>query len=417
MSESAATRAGRPGEGLHVLFVSQEYAPAPPVGGIGTYTRALARALAEQGCRVTVISCGSGAPSGVSADGGVTVHRVPLPAPSSRLMRRFAARAPQTASRLLLARGVARAIRSLKLRPDVVEAPEWGAEALLLRLATRAPLVVHLHSPMYTLLRRRGRPLTRDQRLAASLERIAARRADVVTAGALAANQVDDTTTWLPPDRIRIVPTPVDQALLSEPPGSWPRPPALVACGRLDQLKAPEVLVRAAARLLPETPGLRVVLIGEADGRDAPKYGDYGHWVAEVAAALGVPLEITGRLPWSEVVDRYRAASAVVVPSRYETFSMVALEAMACGTPAIVTSACGIAEHQRLLDPGWVVPPDDPAALAEALRPLLSQPDHAASRGAAARDFVRAHFSPAIAAAARLDLYASLIGPPRESSG
>ncbi len=399
----------------HVVFVSQEYAPAPPVGGVGTFTRALARALVDQGCRVTVVSCGSGAPDGVSTDEGVTVHRVPLLAPTSRLVRRLTRRAPQTAGRLVLAWSAARAIRRLGLQPDIVEAPEWGAEALFVRRAGRAPVIVHLHSPMYTLWHRRGTPLTRDERVVARLERLAATRADAITAGAPVANEVGDGSHWLPPERIRIVPMPADRELLARSEGAWPRDPVLVACGRLDRLKAPEVLIRAAAKLRPDYPRLRVVLIGEADRRDAPRYDDYGAWVAEIARDLGVPVDLAGRLPWPTVVEQYLAANVVVVPSRYETFSMVALEAMACATPVVVTSACGIAAHLREIGSGWVVPPDDPSALADALRPLLAAADDAAARGRAGRELVRQRFSPAVAAQARVALYRELLGARRAS--
>jgi glycogen synthase len=317
----------------------------------------------------------------------------------------------------MLAWTAARATRRLDLRPDVVEAPEWGAEALFMKRAARAPVIVQLHSPMYTLLRRRGKPLTGDQRLASMVERLAAKRADAVTAGAHVANEVSEGSTWLPSERIRIVPVPADRELLARSPGSWPRAPLLVACGRLDQLKAPEILIEAAARLVGDIPGLRVALIGEPDRRDAPHpHHDYGAWVAEVGRDLGVPVELLGRLPWPRAVDYYLAASVVVVPSRYETFSMVALEAMACATPVVVTSACGIAEHLDSLGPGWVVPPDDPAALAEALRPLLERPDFAASQGAQGRTFVRGRFSPTVAARARLELYDGLLGASRPFS-
>jgi glycosyltransferase involved in cell wall biosynthesis len=90
---------------------------------------------------------------------------------------------------------------------------------------------------------------------------------------------------------------------------------------------------------------------------------------------------------------------------------MVAVEAMACATPVVVTSACGIAEHLELLGHGWVVPPDDPDALGEALRPLLENPDYARSRGEEALSFARAYFSPRAAAQARIALYRELMRP------
>jgi glycosyltransferase involved in cell wall biosynthesis len=75
-----------------------------------------------------------------------------------------------------------------------------------------------------------------------------------------------------------------------------------------------------------------------------------------------------GRLEPSAVIDEIRRARVVVCPSRIETFSRTTIEALALGRPVVVTETTGAAHWVRSTGAGSVVPPDDPAALARAIR-------------------------------------------------
>jgi glycosyltransferase involved in cell wall biosynthesis len=101
----------------------------------------------------------------------------------------------------------------------------------------------------------------------------------------------------------------------------------------------------------------------------------------------------------------YETSRVVAVPSRYEPFSMVALEALAASRPVVVSDRCGAAE---------VLPGDvarfgsgDDAALAEALRPLLDDPARASALGTSGRAYVGAHHSASVAARAKLDAWSA----------
>jgi glycosyltransferase involved in cell wall biosynthesis len=103
----------------------------------------------------------------------------------------------------------------------------------------------------------------------------------------------------------------------------------------------------------------------------------------------------------------------VVSPSRYDSYSLVALEAMACGRPVIVSSACGIAEWLASERPELVVPPDDPDALARALEPFLADIAFAKRLGTVLRGMVEARHQPLIVAQERLGLYTELLAGHR----
>jgi D-inositol-3-phosphate glycosyltransferase len=79
-----------------------------------------------------------------------------------------------------------------------------------------------------------------------------------------------------------------------------------------------------------------------------------------------------GKRPQTELPMYYSAAQAVVMPSQYESFGMVALEAMACGTPVVASGVGGLLYLVRDGRTGYHIPDSDPAALADKLQNLLS---------------------------------------------
>lgn len=135
--------------------------------------------------------------------------------------------------------------------------------------------------------------------------------------------------------------------------------------GTIEPRKNLPVLIRAFAALRP--PGVRLVLAG-AEG-----------WMVEQVLSLIDELKLgdrvvrPGYVPSGELPWWYNAAEVFVYPSSYEGFGMPPAEAMACGTPVIVSNASSLPEVVG--GAGWLVPPGDVDALAEALRALLDRRD------------------------------------------
>ena len=121
-------------------------------------------------------------------------------------------------------------------------------------------------------------------------------------------------------------------------------------------------------------------------------------------------VEFVGYRPMTAAVMRY--ISVVVVPSRYEPFGIVAVEAMASGRPVVASAVGGLSEIVADGRTGLLVPPGDPDRLAGALSRLLDLPDVRAAMGSAARQRVAEKFSPQASIQAYAAEYYRVAGRP-----
>jgi D-inositol-3-phosphate glycosyltransferase len=161
----------------------------------------------------------------------------------------------------------------------------------------------------------------------------------------------------------------------------------LVFAGRVQPLKAPDLVLHAAARLIRDDPGLAgrltVAFVGGPSG--AGRADPDG--LAELAGRLGIAgsVRLEPPCPHAELADWYRAATVVMVPSYSESFGLVAVEAQACGTPVVASSVGGLRTAVRDGVSGVLVDSRDPAHYAGAIRDLIAEPAALArlSRGAA----------------------------------
>nr|WP_236656614.1 D-inositol-3-phosphate glycosyltransferase [Streptacidiphilus jiangxiensis] len=188
----------------------------------------------------------------------------------------------------------------------------------------------------------------------------------------------------------------------------------LLFAGRIQPLKAPDVLVRAVAQLLDESPELRsrivVPIVGGPSGSGMAK----PEALQKLAAQLGVCDVIRFQPPVShaELADWYRAATALVMPSHSESFGLVALEAQACGTPVVAAAVGGLPVAVRDGETGFLVHGHDLRAWARTLRRFVDHPELGARMGAAAARHARA-FGWDAAARTTAELYADSIARTR----
>jgi D-inositol-3-phosphate glycosyltransferase len=161
----------------------------------------------------------------------------------------------------------------------------------------------------------------------------------------------------------------------------------LLFVGRLQPLKAPDVLLRAVARLVEQRPHLRDRLTVAVLGGPS---GSQPDWLPTLAARLGIADRVRFEAPagGARLRDWYRAADVVAVPSHNESFGLVALEAQACGTPVVATDVGGLRTTVHDGVSGLLVPghaPQDWAAAIE--RALLLRDPLSAGAVAHAADF------------------------------
>lgn len=139
--------------------------------------------------------------------------------------------------------------------------------------------------------------------------------------------------------------------------------------GRIQPLKAPDVLLRAVARLDSRTPPVRVLIVGGPSGSGlvAPDA------LARLAAELGIADRVSFLPPQTreQLADVYRAADLLAVPSYSESFGLVAVEAQACGTPVVAAAVGGLPVAVADGRSGTLVAGHDPDQWARAIRELL----------------------------------------------
>jgi glycosyltransferase involved in cell wall biosynthesis len=182
------------------------------------------------------------------------------------------------------------------------------------------------------------------------------------------------------PDRLRWVPHFVAS---SSPDLEQPRDGVLFA-GRLAEEKGVDTLIDAVGGM--EAP-VHLDIAGEG-----PE-GDQLRTLADQRAPGRVTFH--GRVDQSQVEDLMARAAVVAVPSRwYENQPMVVLEAFARGVPVVATDLGGSPELVRHGTDGFLVAPDDPAALATALAAVIADPARARAMGKAARERAETDFAP-----------------------
>jgi D-inositol-3-phosphate glycosyltransferase len=149
----------------------------------------------------------------------------------------------------------------------------------------------------------------------------------------------------------------------------------LLFVGRIQPLKAPDLLLEAAARMLAEDPALRsrlqVLIVGAPSGSGLAE----PRRLQELAVALGVSdvVRFLPPQPPERLADHYRAADVVVVPSHNESFGLVAVEAQACGTPVVAAAVGGLLTAVADGVSGLLVPGRDPADYAAAIGRALGR--------------------------------------------
>ncbi|MBT2410261.1 glycosyltransferase [Streptomyces sp. ISL-12] len=295
-------------------------------------------------------------------------------------------------------RRVARTVA--EVRPDLVHAHSAKA-GLAGRLAVRGriPTVFQPHAWSFEAVDGGAAALARGwerwgARWAARVvcvseaERLRGVRAGVRARWAVIPNGVDT-------DRFRPAPAAAVRPRLL--PGVPADAPLVVCVGRLCRQKGQDVLLAAWRRVLARVPGARLVLVG--DGPDRARLAASAP--ASVLFAGGVP----DAAPW------YRAADLVVLPSRWEGMALAPLEAMACARPVVVTDVDGAREGlPPALVPHCLVPPEDPAALADAVAALLPDPAVRARLGLRGRAHVVSAHDVRRTAAAHAAVYRALLG-------
>lgn len=191
--------------------------------------------------------------------------------------------------------------------------------------------------------------------------------------------------------------------------GLSPTAHVLLFVGRIQPLKAPDVLLRAVARMVDADPSLRSDLVVAICGGPSGSGLEHPTALADLAVSLGIADIVRFEPPTdrARLAQWYRAADATVVPSYSESFGLVAIESQACGTPVVAASVGGLRTAVADGRSGLLVAGHDPEEWSRALRRMTTpERDHLA-------DGARTHaegFSWDATAEALIDSYSRAIG-------
>jgi alpha-maltose-1-phosphate synthase len=181
----------------------------------------------------------------------------------------------------------------------------------------------------------------------------------------------------------------------------------LLAVGRIDPIKNQLWVVRQMPMLLSRHPDSVLVLVGACTDEA------YGKLLKKEIRHLGLNADVllTGGLPPddSRLIGLLQEAVGVIMPSLFETFGLVILEAWAAGRPVLSTrtpGACGLIKDR---ENGWFFDLADPSSFHEAINELFAQPEFAASLGRVGQQLVRTHFDTNVLAGRVRRLYEQLI--------
>ena len=364
-------------------------------GGVERGTLDISRALAAAGWRSVIVSAGE-ADGAAAADAGARHAVLPV-------ARRNPLQAPGTIRRL--------AALIAEKDVDIVHArsrwPAWLAHYAARRAGR--PFVTTFHGTYST-----GAPLKRRYNA------IMARGARVIATSEFIARHVAEHY-GVAPDRIRTIPRGVDlsefdpahveAARIAALRDAWGIPegrPVVMLPARLTEWKGHLTFLDALARV---EESVCCLFVGVSDAARAGHRARVERRIEELDTAHRIRL--TG--PCGDMPAAYLLADVVVSPSlRPEAFGRVAAEAQAMGRPVIASAHGGACETVRHGETGWLVPPGDAGALAEAIRQTLGADAAGRARMArAGQAHVRRHFTLEGMCAKTLDVYRELLPAPR----
>ncbi len=342
---------------MRILLVT----PGLGLGGSERLTLAYARGLNARG-HATLVAHGPPLPLAETADEAGLERRVLSAEPlSARTLPEWL-----------------RALHALvrEFEPDVVHAQSVRTSVAVALAAPRTPLLATVHG------------IEESEELAAALT-LRASRARVAAVSQASADGL--RRHWLAP-QVVVVPGGVDideleRASRLAPVTPIPDRHPLVTClARHYPVKGVDVLVEAFPRVLESLPGAGLLLVGGGS--------EYAPLKAR-AEQLGIGAAVTFTDHQTNPAPYLAAADLAVLPSRREGLPVSALEAFALGRAVVATAVGGTPDVVRDGETGWLVPPEDPAALADAIVSALSQPDERIRRARLGRELVAHTYSTA----------------------
>ncbi|MBN1586942.1 MAG: glycosyltransferase family 4 protein [Candidatus Omnitrophica bacterium] len=362
---------------MNICLISHEYPPETGLGGIGTYTYHLAHGLVDLGHEVHVLSMSPGGHNQDSEDNGVHVHRIPRSEhiPDKGRLRDFYRRMEYS---LAVERGLQRLCGDIEF--DIIEGPNLEAEAFAYSFNEGPPLVTRIHTHSSKIQETWGLQEDSNALLANWMEKTLIERSDLV----LSSTQTHADTVAREQDlsyqRLAIVPLGIPLPEFHPNTQDTRDTPQVLFVGRLEPRKGLHTLMQAVPLVLKRFPNAEFQIVGQETFLGAGEVSSEGDAQSSYKTQLlGLLPESSrervhflGRVSQEDLEDLYQNCAFLCVPSWYESCGLIFMEAMARSKAVIGCLAGGMPEIIRHGETGLIVPPKNPALLAEAINQLLS---------------------------------------------
>jgi len=402
---------------LKVALLSFEYPSETGGGGIGTYTRNLALGLKALGVDAYVIAGAKTPKFETSIGDRIPVTRCQIGFPYDigfRLLSRLGLK--WVSSRLRNAVTMLYCFWKLNKahRFDVIEGPECGAETFLIkRFFPKIKTVVRLHSPLYQ-IGYYDKIANFDLKIASKIEISTIKRADLITAStkSFARRVAKDLSIK---KNIQIIPNLVNIENIEknlDPHFDFRKEQNLtfdtkivLFIGRLELRKGVDIFEQVIPKVVKKLPNTIFVFIGAEHGYSKKQMVERlkNYKVEKNALFLGP-------LPYRETMNILSQADVFVLPSIYEPFGIVLLEAMVCRKPVVSTKADGIPEVVKNGKTGILVRSKDAVAFSKAILEFLQSSKKCAAFGKTGRKRAERLFNHNSISRKILSIYQQLLG-------
>ena len=408
---------------LRVAVLSVHTCPLAPLGGwetggMNVYVRELCRGLGRLGVKTDVFTRRQDPDVPTVVEMGEHARVIHVDAGAPRHRDKYAVVDDLSE----LACNIQRFRNHTGARYDLIHSHYWlsGRLATLFKEHWRAPVVAMFHTLGALKNRVALDAAELEQQIRVDIERRTMATADrIIAATDVDRNHMLDAYA-ASARKIVVVPGGVNLAMFTAGDREAARralglglEPTLLFVGRIQRLKGIDILIRAAAELRADVGGLRVLVAGGAGDETGRQRSEEARELQRLRGLvqdldLADVVQFVGAVDQSRLPHYYRAADVTVMPSTYESFGLVAVESMACGTPVVASRVGGLATIVRERENGALVPWRDPRLFADRIRPILTDAAYAAKlRGGALE--TAAQFSWDAVAERTVSVYDSLL--------
>jgi glycogen synthase len=356
---------------VKIAYISYEFPPDTGFGGIGTYTYQIAHALAKRGHYIEIFSCSHEAEKlNIYLNDSTMLHRV------------------KADRRLVFSKLIVEVFRQRNkvIDFDIVESPEYCAEGFEIRKAfPLIPMVVKLHTPVFFIKKLNG--FYTKQSLKKRIKNIIGwktynkqndtdyqlvKSADTICSPSVALREILKKEWHL--NEVEIIPN----IFLPEPsfvdiPISEDDCKVITYVGRLDVRKGIQSLIEAIPVVLKKNPDVKFRFIG-GDGNAPGNGGSMKQYILSVLHQCAQNLEFVGYIHRDKIPSYISDTGIFVMPSIWENYPYVCMEAMSAGKAIIATRNGGMKEMLSNVNGGILIDPLKPKEIAKAILLLLQNP-------------------------------------------